>query len=144
MFHHILIVCTANICRSPIAEVLFRERLTDRSICVDSAGLSALVGREMCKDAAKMLSENGYDGSRHRAQQLTMPMLHSADLVLVMQDDQVSGIVGMAPEARGKVLLLGKWQGDATVPDPYRLSKAAYQHAYRLIDQAVESWIKYI
>lgn len=144
MFQRILLVCVGNICRSPTAEYLLRHRLDDASVHISSAGLGALEDHPMDATAASLLLEHGIDASGHRGRQLSTSMLRDADLVLVMEREHAARIARLAPEASGKVLLLGKWLGEKEIPDPYRQSRPAFEHVYGLIDQAVARWLAYL
>ena len=144
MFQRILLVCVGNICRSPTAEYLLRHRLGDASVHISSAGLGALEDHPMDATAASLLLEHGIDASAHRGRQLSTSMLRDADLVLVMEREHASRIARLAPEASGKVLLLGKWLGEKEIPDPYRKSRTAFEHVYGLIDQAIAPWLAYL
>ncbi|HEY4089982.1 MAG TPA: low molecular weight protein-tyrosine-phosphatase [Luteibacter sp.] len=145
MFQKILITCIGNICRSPTAEYLFRHRLGEGSkIQVSSAGLGALTGHPIDASALELLREHGIDGSAHRARQLDRSLLRSADLVLAMERDHVGSITRMAPEASGKVFLLDRWLVGQDIPDPFRQSRPAFEHVYTLIDNSVNSWMKYL
>ncbi|MNL66713.1 Low molecular weight protein-tyrosine-phosphatase etp [compost metagenome] len=57
-----------------------------------------------------------------------------------MEKRHLEDILKIAPEARGKVFLLGKWQDDREIDDPYRQGKPAFVHAYALIEEAVHAW----
>ena len=92
--------------------------------------------------ALALLSEHGVDGSAHVARQLDDDMLQRADLILVMEKRHAAAITRTAPQASGKTFVLGKWQGDLAIPDPYRQRRAAFEHVYRLIDDSVSSWIQ--
>ena len=85
MFQRILLVCVGNICRSPTAEYLLRDRLGDASLQISSAGLGALEDHPMDATAASLLIEHGIDASAHRGRQLQASMLREVDLVLVME-----------------------------------------------------------
>ncbi|MEK0266163.1 hypothetical protein QT383_07805 [Stenotrophomonas rhizophila] len=50
----------------------------------------------------------------------------------------------IAPEASGKSFLLGKWNNEFEIPDPYRQQRPAFEHVYRLMVEGVESWKRYI
>ena len=66
----ILIVCTANICRSPVVEVLLKARLAERNLDdwqVSSAGTWAYDGRRPSELSELLMSEQGYDISDHRS-----------------------------------------------------------------------------
>lgn len=144
MFQRILLVCVGNICRSPTAEYLLRDRLCDASLEISSAGLGALEDHPMDATAATLLAEHGIDASAHRGRQLQPSMLHEVDLVLVMEKSHATRIARLAPEASGKVLLLGKWLGEKEIPDPYGQSRPAFEHVYGLIDEAIARWQPYL
>lgn len=141
MFKHILTVCVGNICRSPTAEILLREALAPSGFQVESAGLGALVDKPIEPSAACLLHDRGHDSIDHRARQITRPMLHSADLILVMERPHIEHILTLAPEVRGKVFLLGKWQNDREIADPYRRGDDAFSRAYNEIAEAVSAWV---
>lgn len=149
MFKRILMVCIGNICRSPTAEFLLRERALQSSglqagIQVASAGLSAMVGYPMDATAAQVMLEHGVDGAGHRARQLTTAILRESDLVLVMEKSHAAAIGRMAPEASGKVFLLGKWQRDTSIPDPYGQQREAFDHVYQLIERGIAGWLPHL
>ncbi|KXJ42454.1 low molecular weight protein-tyrosine-phosphatase [Marinobacter sp. Hex_13] len=146
MFNKILVVCVGNICRSPTAEVLLKHRLQEngKEIAVDSAGLGALVGKDIEPTARQVLVENGIEPNRHSAKQINIDMIAQADLVLAMEQAHLQHLNEIAPQARGKTFLLGKWLDNKEIPDPYRQQKPAFDHAYTLIDQSIAAWLKYL
>ncbi|MBT2373316.1 low molecular weight protein-tyrosine-phosphatase [Pseudomonas fluorescens] len=140
MFRNILVVCVGNICRSPTAEMLLREALATSTIAVTSAGLSARVGESMEPAARQVLEARGHSAQAFKARQITPDIVNESDLILVMEKEHVKQVLKIASHARGKVFLLGKWQGDREIQDPYRQGKAAFIHAHALIEDAVCSW----
>lgn len=146
MFNKILIVCVGNICRSPTAEVLLKHRLQEegKGIHVHSAGLGALVGKDIEPTARQVLVENGIEPTLHSAKQINTDMIAQADLVLAMEQAHLQHLNEIAPQARGKTFLLGKWLDNKEIPDPYRQQKPAFDHAYKLIDQSIAAWLKYL
>lgn len=145
MFQRILIACVGNICRSPTAEYLLRDRLgPGHGATVSSAGLSAMTGQPMDPAALELLFEHGVDGDGHVARQLDAKLLRQSDLILAMERSHVDAIRRMAPEASGKVFLLDKWLSSRDIPDPYRQRRPAYEQAYTLIEQGVNSWLRYL
>lgn len=140
MFRNILVVCVGNICRSPTAELLLRNALTASTISVTSAGLAARVGEGMEASARRVLEDRGHSVEGFRARQLTADIVNESDLILVMEKQHVNQVLKIASHARGKVFLLGKWQSEREIQDPYRQGKAAFVHAHALIEDAVSSW----
>ena len=144
MFKRILFICIGNICRSPTAEYLLRARLASDGIDIGSAGLGALVGKPMDAMASQVLLEHGVDGSTHRGRQVTRDLLLQSDLILVMEKSHIAVIGRSAPEVSGKVFLLGKWQADKEIPDPYGQSRPSFDHVYQLIDRGISGWLPYL
>jgi protein-tyrosine phosphatase len=140
LFRKILVVCVGNICRSPTAELLLRHALQPSGISVTSAGLNARVGESMEPDALRVLEEQGHEDQGFKARQITPAIVNESDLILVMEKEHVQGVLKIASHARGKVFLLGKWQSEREIKDPYRQGKAAFVHAHALIEDAVCSW----
>lgn len=144
VFNRILIVCVGNVCRSPIAEFLLRDRLAGRDIHIASAGLGALVGHPVEGHAMALLHEHGIDASSHRARQLEPVMLREVDLVLAMERRHVRAAARLAPEASGKVFLLRRWLDGGDVPDPHLQSRQVFENVYAQIDQGISSWLRYL
>jgi len=141
MIQRILILCVGNICRSPMAEVLLRKHLGEGSdIVVESAGLAAVVGNPADPLAEKVLGHNGLSAEGHVARQVTPEMIGRADLVLAMQKRHVDAIHAISPQARGKTFLLGRWEGNCEVPDPYGKTLPVFEENYRLIERTVRAW----
>jgi len=144
VFKKLLLVCVGNICRSPTAEILFRQRLHGRAgVEVASAGLHALAGHPIDPTAAALLCEQGHDPSAHRARQATPSILGAADLILVMERAHLAQIAREVPQVSGKTFLLGRWD-DIEVPDPYRQQRFAFEHVYGLMEQGAARWANYI
>lgn len=139
MFNSILVVCTGNICRSPLAERYLRKSLPEK--IVDSAGTGALVGHEADESAKKIALKNGLSLEGHKGQQFTASLARKYDLILVMEKEHIEQIDSLAPEARGKTLLFGHWLGQKNIPDPYRKSEEAFISVFELIEQAGQCWV---
>lgn len=142
MFKRILVLCTGNICRSPVAGAMLAARLPEKHI--ETAGLNALEGHGVDPKARALAEADGLDVSQHEARQVTVDILQSADLVLVMSDGQRLAVGQMDPATLGKTMLLGRWLGDGKgreIPDPYRKSSEAFQQVHQLLIQAADSWV---
>jgi protein-tyrosine phosphatase len=136
----ILVVCTGNICRSPIGEGLLRARAP--KAIVASAGVGAMVGWPADPLSIEVMQEKGHDIGAHRAQQITRALLAENDLILTLDRHHSEWINNRYPEFRGKVHKILRWQDNADVPDPYRMPKAAFEQSYQLIDSGVGDWLK--
>ncbi len=146
MFNKILVVCLGNICRSAMAEGMLKNWLATKNspISVSSAGLAAVVGREPPEFSIGLLKARNIDISTHRARQITEDLVREADLILVMEQGQKKKIESLYPFALGKVFLLGKWENNFEVPDPYTGFETDYENALNLIDKGLNSWQKKI
>lgn len=143
MLKEILVVCTGNICRSPAAEQLLRQRLENLGSwagSVHSAGIGALVDHPADETTQSMMQARGIDLAGHRGTQLTLEHLRQADLVLVMEKHHRQAVLAIDPTARGKTYLLGHWI-KAEIPDPYRRDAGTHEAVQRLIDAAIETWV---
>ena len=140
MISNILVVCTGNICRSPIGEYLLKAKLPKGNVL--SAGTGAMIGWPADPMSVEVMQEQGVDISAHRAQQLTRPLLAGVDLVLTLDRGHSDWINSRYPEFRGKVHKMLRWRENADVPDPYRMPKAAFDESYELIERGVEDWVK--
>lgn len=141
-YKHILVLCQGNICRSPIAEAMLKQRLPDKQI--QSAGFVALVGQGAEPTTVEIASANGLDLSGHIARQVTVDMMQWADLILVMSQSQRSQVGQLVPQAMGKTLLLGHWLDlpgqQKEIPDPYKMSRDVFEHVQKQIAQGVALW----
>lgn len=105
----ILIVCAANVCRSPLAELALRRGLgDDSSVRVHSAGVRAEEGDPICTEvAARRTDEHWQEQARaHRSREVTPEMLAAADLVLTASRDIRGELVRLAPELRDRMFTL--------------------------------------
>ena len=141
MINRVLVVCVGNICRSPTAEWLLRHRLRRDGVTIESAGLAALVGNPIDPVAESVLAEHGVSVAGHVARQVSPELINAADIVLVMDKRHMSAVHAQVPHARGKTFLLGRWQNEAAVPDPYGKPRAVFEQAFTMIDTAVNSWL---
>ncbi|MER9304880.1 low molecular weight phosphotyrosine protein phosphatase [Mesorhizobium sp. M0293] len=143
----ILFVCLGNICRSPLAEGIFRavwaERQPGRNMLLDSAATSGWeVGSAPDPRSIAVAVRHGVDISRQRARKITPEDFSRFDLILGMDRSNVADLKALAPAAmRDRIhLFLEFAQGKAReVPDPYYDGAEAFASVYRMIREASEA-----
>lgn len=121
---HILIVCSGNTCRSPLAAALLTEALvaSGRSnVTVQSAGTGAWEGAPASEGAYLVGLERGLDLSAHRARLITRALVDEADIVLTMSRPHLARVRELG--GGGRAHLFGEYAGltghRADIPDPY-------------------------
>jgi len=133
----VLIVCTANICRSPMAMGLLAARLRqdglEDQVTVSSAGVYGLDGSPASQPGVDVLAERGIDIGDHRARTVNAREITAADLVLVMEEAHRRTLFYNYPQHLGKIFLLSEMSGNYhDIKDPYRQPKEAYE---RTVDE---------
>lgn len=136
-FDHILVVCVGNICRSPMAEALLKQRFPNKVI--DSAGVGALVGHAADPAALEIMTNQNIDITNHVAKQMDENLAKKADLIFTMSDSQTKWIEERWPFCRGKTFKLGHWM-DKDIADPYKHEMSAFKTAYQDIVKGLEQW----
>lgn len=134
----ILLVCTGNICRTPMAVALLRQALAGaglgQEVAVDSAGTGAVVGAPASAGSARAMAGRGLDLSAHRGKQLDARLVDEADLILVMEEGHRRSIFYSWPRALSKTYLLSEMAGEhVDVADPIGQDQAAYDRTAGII-----------
>ena len=125
----LMFVCTGNVCRSPMAEYLLRDRLgpeADWEVC--SAGTSAGHGMQASDSAVETLREKGLDLSPHRSRPLSRELVDAASLIVVMTAGHRDFIAATFPGAMEKVFLLRSFDplGSGDIDDPIGMEIDTY------------------
>lgn len=150
----ILTVCLGNICRSPAAESVLIHELEKAGINAEvaSAGTSDWhIGNGAHELTQKVGTERGYEFVSV-ADQITAAHLDEADLVLAMDDSNLSNILALTENAeqRAKIVRFGAFASDvdeagiANVPDPYGHPEDAYVSMYDQIEDAARGLVSAI
>ena len=148
----ILMVCLGNICRSPIADGLLRQKVAHENlnVVVDSAGTIGMhAGSAPDSRMIATAKNRGTDISFLKARQFTAADFEHFDVIFAMDKNNKRDILSLAKTAEDKQkvhLLLSDItnQEEANVPDPYYGTSKDFEHVYDLVDKATETIIQKI
>jgi protein-tyrosine-phosphatase len=113
---HVLVVCTANIARSPLAAALLARELGDE-VVVGSAGTRARPGYEAAPESLRLARERGLDLTDHRSRLVSPDLLTPAELILTMSERQRDAVTPQAPRLAGRVFTLREFDRLTAVVD---------------------------
>jgi protein-tyrosine phosphatase len=143
--HRLLFVCLGNICRSPMAEGVFRRIAEEEGVLdrfeIDSAGMGDWhIGQAPDTRAQAAARKRGMDIAGQRARQVTPADYGRFDLILAMDDSNFDELIGLAPKSElHKVRLFLDYAPEAgarNVPDPFYGGSEGFDHALDLIEAA--------
>lgn len=140
---NILIVCTANICRSPVAAALLSDRLRRQGLPdwrVRSAGTWAMEPRGASRYSIEVARREGLDLSRHRATMIDERHLTDADLVLTMEVGHAEALRAEFPQQAHKVYMLAEMVGHTyNIADPYGGPLEEYERMYEGLAEVIDN-----
>ena len=138
----ILVVCTANICRSPVGEALLRERLHEQGLEgweVASAGTWAYPGQSAAEYSSLLMAEQGLNIEEHASQIVSDELLQENDLVLCMERGHVEALRAEFSDQREKIYLLTEMSDrNYSVSDPYGGPLESYEDMVEELTMLVE------
>lgn len=148
----VLMVCLGNICRSPTAHGVFRQRVQraglDGCVWVDSAGTAAYhIGEPPDPRSVQAASARGYDLTDLRARQVTVEDFRQFHYVLAMDHDNLRDLRLRCPLMyRDKLRLLMSFgdPGAAVVPDPYYSGPEGFEQVLDLVEAAADGLLHHI
>jgi protein-tyrosine-phosphatase len=144
----ILVLCSGNIGRSPLAEVFIKEGLASRlgvpiaelpgaGVAVISAGTDAPEGHPASSRGIAFAAERGLDLNNHTATRLTATEVRLSDRIFAMDRSQMDAVAELAPEAIAKTELLA---GEGhEIPDPHHGSDDFFYDVADRVERAVAS-----
>ncbi len=142
--NRVLVVCSGNTCRSPLAAAMLAARLAAdpelAAIEVSSAGTSAWDGSPASEGAYLVALERGLDLSTHRARMLTSDLVQRAELVLTMSDAHSHRVADLG--GAEKVHTWGSFaqvaDAPADIPDPFGGDVSAYRDTADMLERLLE------
>src|SRR5580700_2643039 len=146
----ILFVCTGNICRSPMAEGIFRHIMKGRrDFQVLSAGIGAVEGQPPSPYAVQAVRELGIDISKQRSRMLTAGLVQEADYIFGMTHSHVDTVFLLYPKAAEKTFLLREFDDtldvfEKDISDPIGGSYEVYTYCRDQIEQGITTLMRFI
>jgi protein-tyrosine phosphatase len=142
--YRIAVVCSGNICRSPVADVVLTDKLADAGLArvtVDSFGTGGWhVGEVIDHRSGASLIAAGYDGSRHRARQFGRGLAPEYDLVLAMDAGHHKQLADLGVPAE-RLRMFRSWDpepGDGDVPDPFYGGPSGFTDVLVMIERTAD------
>jgi protein-tyrosine phosphatase len=147
--YRLVLLCTGNTCRSPMAAAAFREELGADAGRVEivSAGTAAVDGQPASAGARKAAAHAGLDLSAHRSRRATAGLVRDADLILVMEREhaRAAEALGADPD---RVHVLSEWPAPGepglAVSDPFGGSPEAFEECMRRIRRHVRRLVPHV
>ncbi len=140
----VMFVCTANICRSPIAEYLFNHLIKETNLryIADSSGLME-GGSMISLNSLQLLMEHGISEAQlHISQNITPELASNSWLILTMEERQRNHLKNLIPEAAHKLFTLNEIVGEeGDIKDPYGSELDNYRITYDLIEDRLHKLI---
>ncbi len=139
---HILVVCTANICRSPVGEILLKTKLDSADLSdwtVSSAGTWAESGDPAARFSSVLMAERGLNIRSHRSQPTSEEVVQQADLILCMETNHLRQLQKKFPVYKHRIYTIRQMVNKrGSVRDPYGGSQEAYAQMVAELDDLIE------
>jgi L-threonylcarbamoyladenylate synthase len=144
---NILFVCSANLCRSPMAEIHLKYLTRNlKKANIRSAGIAAITGAEIYETACEVLKENKLK-TKHTSRLLTKPSMEWADLILVMEDMHKTYSKFLSPENKNKIAFLRNFNTSKKqyiIEDPVGKDIEACRKTFELIKECNKRLEQYL
>jgi len=145
----ILIVCTANICRSPMAEAILKRLVSTRQDAdqwhIESAGTWAMDGYPAAELSQYAMQLMGMDITSHKSQPIQLALIKRFDLILTMENNHKDGLKSEYWEYSDHILMLSEMVGlMMDVPDPIGRQQADYEETAHLLERLLSDGLERI
>lgn len=142
----ILLVCTGNTCRSPMAAALLQHALKAQPepLChyqVVSAGTAAFGGDPASENTQAVLKRSGLDGSKHRSRLVSSHLVDQAKWIIGMTSSHIAVLQERFPEASDRMLLFREFLSNQEIPDPFGQDYNVYLECRDAMVEAIPSLI---
>ncbi len=148
---NVLFVCLGNICRSPLAEALFKEKISDRglkdSFCVDSAGTSDYHIGELPDERTIASAKSHGLNISHRGRQVNRTDFRNFDYILAMDESNQSNLIqlknglGYSEKEIGLIRSFEPDPDSLSVPDPYYGGPEGFENVYQILDRSLDGFL---
>jgi protein-tyrosine phosphatase len=143
----VLFVCLGNICRSPMAEAVFKNLVKEAGlqnrIDVESAGTGAWhIGQRPHAGTLAILKTHGIDAGTKRAQQLSRSDIREFDYIIAMDDENVNDIEALFGKNVPRLMDYAPHAPARNVPDPYYAGN--FDEVYRLVQMGSKGLLETI
>ena len=148
----VLFVCLGNICRSPLAEGIFKKKVEEKGLAdrfvIDSCGTSNYhIGEQPDRRTIKNALANGVR-LNHQGRQFTVQDFSDFDYIVAMDSSNVQNIEKLRPEGNSKQILLvrsfDELSMNRNVPDPYYGGENGFQEVFDILDRSIEGLVNHV
>ncbi|WP_339609621.1 low molecular weight protein-tyrosine-phosphatase [uncultured Roseivirga sp.] len=148
----VLFVCLGNICRSPLAEGIFKKKVEEKGLAdrfvIDSCGTSNYhIGEQPDRRTIKNALANGVR-LNHQGRQFTVQDFNDFDYIVAMDSSNVQNIEKLRPEGNSKQILLvrsfDELSMNRNVPDPYYGGENGFQEVFNILDRSIEGLVNHV